>query len=343
MKAGINLDIQDFPRQDWSRHLAGFADLNLMQCWEYAQAKERTGPWRAERGLFRRDGETVGAFQALLRPLPLGLPGGLAWINRGPLWRRRGEPDPAMVAAMLAELKTHYAEDRGMYLRLAPPLAAGALAGEAARAGGLAATPTPGWASAVLDLTAPLDELRKGLKGKWRGHLNQAERASLEVLSGHGGDLFRDFVESHRRLIADKGFATSLTAELLAALQEAFPEESKMEAFLAYHDGALVGSVLIARYGEACEYLAGNTSGEGRRLNAGQLVLWRAVEAMKERGCRRLDLGGMDPEATPRGIYQFKEGLGGTPYRLAGELEALGGGMLGRLVRWRVGRARLAA
>jgi hypothetical protein len=48
----------------------------------------------------------------------------------------------------------------------------------------------------------------------------------------------------------------------------------------------------------------------------------------------------MDPEITPKGIYDFKEGLGGTPYRLAPELELGGDSLRGRLVRWRVNRAR---
>ena len=78
-------------------------------------------------------------------------------------------------------------------------------------------------------------------------------------------------------------------------------------------------------------------------VNAGQLLLWRAVAAMKEHGGRGFDLGGLDVDLTPPGIYRFKDGLGGVPYRLAPELEALGGGLLGRLVRWRVRTARPAA
>ena len=88
--------------------------------------------------------------------------------------------------------------------------------------------------------------------------------------------------------------------------------------------------------------LAGNVWDEGRRLNAGQLLLWRAVCAMKEHGIRWFDVSGLDPDLTPPGIRTFKEGLSGVPYRLAPELEALGGGPLGRLVRWRVRRARAA-
>ncbi len=336
-----DLAVRDFTREDWSAAIAGFRDLSLMQCWEYAEAKARTGPWRVERGVFVDGRRTVGAFQALVRALPAGLPGGLVWINRGPLWRHE-EAAPGRLAAMLGALCRRYAEERGMYLRLAPPVAEGALVPADVAAAGLKPAAAPGWASATLDLTPPLDALRANLKAKWRGHLKQGEGAGIEVRAGCEAGLFEAFLAHHRELIAERRFATSLTPELLRCLQDLLPAGRKMTVFLAYKDGALLGSVLIARYGDTCEYLAGNTGDEGRRRNAGQILLWRALAAMKEEGCRTLDLSGMDSQATPEGILRFKQGLGAVPYRLTAELEALGGGVLGRLVRWRVNRAREA-
>jgi lipid II:glycine glycyltransferase (peptidoglycan interpeptide bridge formation enzyme) len=113
-----------------------------------------------------------------------------------------------------------------------------------------------------------------------------------------------------------------------------------METFIANLDGRPAGSVLMVRHGDTAEYLAGTVAAAGRAVNAGQLLLWRAVVAMQEQGARRFDLGGLDAHLTPPGIYRFKDGLGGLPYRLAPELEALGGSLLGRLVRWRVRAAR---
>jgi lipid II:glycine glycyltransferase (peptidoglycan interpeptide bridge formation enzyme) len=97
---------------------------------------------------------------------------------------------------------------------------------------------------------------------------------------------------------------------------------------------------LIARYGDCAEYLAGTLLDEGRIHNAGQLLLWRAVMEMKGRGLKRFDVGGMDEALTPKGIYDFKSGLGGVPYRHMNELEADDGSMRSRMVRWRVQRAR---
>lgn len=326
--------LREFSREAWDDAVRGFRDLSLVQCWEYAEAKARTGPWRVERGTIGDAARPAGLFQALVRRLPAGLPGGLAWINRGPLWRRQGE-DSASLAPLLEALHRHYAEGRGMVLRLAPAAAESELdpvAGFRPAA--------PGWASACLDLTPPTEELRRRLDAKWRGHLNKGERAGLQVRDGTDGEAFAAFLEHHRAFIAERRFATSLTPELLASLHHLLAPQGRLGVWLALDDGAPVASLLMVRYGDTCEYLAGNTGEAGRRANAGQVLLWRALVAMKERGCRRLDVSGMDPEATPQGIYRFKRGLAPEPYRLAGELEAGGGGLLGALVRWRVGRAR---
>ncbi len=342
----IEVAVRDFSRDAWNSTVAGFQDGSLMQSWEYAEAKARTGPWRVERGVLADGGRTAGAFQALVRDLPAGLPGGLVWINRGPLWRPVGvdETDTArlipLLIPLLAALRRHYADQGGRYLRLAPMINDRALTPKDITEAGLAQTAAPGWASAILDLTPSVDDLRARLKGKWRGHLNKGERNGLTIRAGDEADLFAAFVAHHGQLIAARGFDTSLTPDLLEGLQDLLPAARKMKAFLAYDDdGDVLGSVLMARYGDTCEYLAGNTGDQGRRRNAGQVLIWRALTAMKDEGCTRLDLSGMDPDTTPPGIYTFKEGLGAVPYRLATELEAVGG-FLGPLVRWRVNRAR---
>ena len=222
-----------------------------------------------------------------------------------------------------------------MYLRIAPPVMGRELGAEGFRPAG-----TPGWGSAVLGLEKPDDVLRAGLAQKWRNSLNQAERSAIEVETGTDDPLFARFLALHADFMDDKGFRSTVTADLLSALRHELPTGQGIPVLLATQDGETLGWVLLARHGGTAEYLAGGTTEAGRRLNAGQLLLWRAVLAMKEAGAERFDLGGMDPDLTPPGIYRFKRGLGGTPYRLAPELEALGGGPLGRLVRWRIRRAR---
>jgi hypothetical protein len=94
------------------------------------------------------------------------------------------------------------------------------------------------------------------------------------------------------------------------------------------------------RYCDRCECLVNTVGAAGRRHGLGQLLVWRAICEMKARGMAAFDVGGMDPALTPKGIYDFKTGIGGVAYRLANEIEADDGGLRARLVRWRVARAR---
>jgi hypothetical protein len=334
-----DLEIKEFSRAAWADCIAELDEASLVQSWEYGEAKARIGPWRAERGILRIGGQLQGAWQAQLRPLPCGLRGGLAWINRGPLLAPGLAQDSAARMAMLTALRAHYL-GRGFYLRLAPPFAVDA---EGSPPDGFRATGTAGWASAVVDLTADRDALRRGLRPNWRNKLNKAERSGLVLRSGSDDVLFAEVLAAYRRFLNLRGFATTVTPELIESLRALLPPDQGLTTFLADDGGALAGWMVIAMTGGRAEYLAGHVEDPGRPLCAGQFLLWQAVMAMKERGLRTFDLGGMDPVLTPKGIYDFKEGLGGTAYRLTDELEAGGTGVLGRLVRWRVANARAAA
>jgi hypothetical protein len=335
MQAMLRLEIKNFAGDDWDHLTKPLSGLNLMQSWPYAEAKAKSGPWRIERGLFWNEDDIVGAFQAMVRPLVAGLPGGLVWINRGPLLKKgTGKTDARLFQDMMAALFDHYAKSRSMYLRLAPPQGCENISPPSC----MKETPTPGWASAGLDLNQPQETLRAGLAQKWRNCLNKAERLGVEVRSG--GDLLAPFLEQYRLMLQSYGFQTTVTPQLLKDLYEASPVGGKPEVFMAYLDNAPLAFVFVAVYGGDCEYLAGGTTQEGRRINAGQKTLFHSALSMKEKGFQRFDLGGMDEDLTPSGIYHFKNGLGGAPYRLGNELESTGGGLLARLVRWRVGRAR---
>lgn len=317
---------------EWTTLVDGLEDLSLLQTWAYGEAKAASGGWRVERLVFTEGGAPVGAAQVMLRPLPV-VGGGLAWLNRGPLSCR-----PQSLTAMLAALRHHYLRRR-FYLRIRPALAADIPLASP----GFSATGQPGWASAVVDLALPEDDLRRRLAQKWRNVLNKAERQGLGVEVGAGAAPFAAFLQAHRRFLAERGFTTSLSPELLAALQERLPEARRMLACLARDaQGEVIAGVLVARFGATAEYLAGNLSEAGRRTGAGQLLLWRAMMQARAEGARRFDLGGMDERLTPSGIYRFKAEVGGTPYRLADEVEACPWDPLARLVRWRVGRALAA-
>ena len=326
--APIRFETTGFDRAAWQAAAEPFLDKSLMQDWAFGEAKTATGPWRPERGLFFKRSEIVGVIQTMIRDLPV-IGGGLVWVNRGPLWRKTSDESPGRLAALLDVLRARW-ESGGYYLRVAPPIE-GVFA-----APGFLGTGIPGWASARVDLVQSPGTLRANLQQKWRNALNKAERGELGLSAG--ADSFLVFLDGFSRFIAERNFPASVTPDFLARLQGHLPPENKMTAHLAHMGTTLAGGALIARYGDTAEYLAGFATEAGHGLNVGQMLLWRAMIAAKESGARWFDLGGMDENRTPEGIYHFKAGLSGTPYRLADEIEYCPPDIRARLVRWRVRR-----
>ena len=228
-----------------------------------------------------------------------------------------------------------------MYLRIAPPVLE-----NVAVADGLATTDCgqvdagSGWASARVDLSQTVETLRRQLQQKWRNCLNKAERLGLTAQGGSNEEKFSELIASYNTMLPEKRYQTNITPKFLCRLQAMLPPERKLWAFNARQDRQQLGGILIARYGDTCEYLVGSVNEAGKAHNAGQFLLWQAVCQMKILGYRWFDLGGMDPEHTPAGIFHFKSGLGGTSYRLVGEFEGHDGGWRSRALRWYVSRVR---
>jgi hypothetical protein len=270
----------------------------------------------------------------MVRVLPL-LGRVVVWINRGPLWRRRQEePKVSLLSNMLIELRRYWVEGRGMYLLIAPPLyREEAFPSQFPPLGFASVKGANGWASARLDLSLPLEELRRLLHPKWRNCLKKAERLGLVSESGSNDQIFLEVMTCYKKMLEQKGYESSLTPALIHQWQTFLDEDRKLWGLIGKRGGEGLGAILIARFGNTCEYLIGAINPAGRSTNVNYLLLWQAISHMKELGYRWFDLGGMHPQSTPAGILHFKSGLGGSPYMLAGEVEAYSNNILVKTIR----------
>ncbi len=78
-----------------------------------------------------------------------------------------------------------------------------------------------------------------------------------------------------------------------------------------------VAGMMFLIHGEAATYQVGWSGDVGREHNAHNLILWRAIEELRERGVRQLDLGGVNTTRSA-GIARFKMGTGGQVLTCAG-------------------------
>jgi len=78
-----------------------------------------------------------------------------------------------------------------------------------------------------------------------------------------------------------------------------------------------LAGVMFLIHGQAATYQVGWNSDAGRDLHAHNLLLWRGIEALQERGIRTLDLGGVNTQRSA-GVARFKIATGGVVKQLAG-------------------------
>lgn len=305
----------DVPVPEWRALFRVAPRSFLLQSSSYAEAMRRWRGWIPRHGAIASSGGLVATFTVLEKRGPLGLKA--ARLNRGPSWLDADMGDDAKRAAIDA-LAAHYPLRRGRALFCAPNLE---LTGP-----NLAAFATSRrwrrrirpWNSVWLDLRAEEAELTQRLDGKWRNQLLAGQRKGLQLEFSDGPELMGWMLERHRELMVLRDFegpAVEFIRLLAAALVEA---DEPMWVLRAMHEGQAVGGIAIARHGTSATYLLGWNGPEGRRLNAGNFLLWNATLRLKQDSRQWFDLGGLNQWQTP-GITEFKRGMNGSEYRLLGE------------------------
>jgi hypothetical protein len=282
----VLLKVSDLNAESWNQLAAQFDDCNLLQTWEWGEVKVRTAPWSVERIEFIAQDRVIGLAQVLVRRLPLLL-GGMAWINRGPLWDRGAGPD--LLGAILTKLHERYTLERGLYSRVAPTLPHGQLPALLEASPAFRDTGVPGHRGGRIDLTQSEPSLRASLRQNWRRFLVKAERYGTPVSIGQDDATFRRFLQVHGAILDSATYRKSTTPDLLEAFQ--------------LHLGAA-------------------SLPQGRARNCGQLLTWTAMLHLKAQGYRVLDMGGFDPSDERSGVSHFKRGTNAVPYGLCSEIDA---------------------
>ncbi|MFN8944523.1 MAG: peptidoglycan bridge formation glycyltransferase FemA/FemB family protein, partial [Pseudobdellovibrionaceae bacterium] len=167
-----------------------------------------------------------------------------------------------------------------------------------------------------IDLTVSLQEIRKGLDSKWRNGLNKSEQQELKVTVDQQGRWLTSFLKSYQEFKQDKGFL----GPSLDFMKEEFLAAQPMQKsilILAQQSGLHVAGLMIMMHGRSASYRIGWNSELGKKTNAHSLLLWKAIEFLKEKGMTSLDLGGVKSKESP-GITHFKTGMGGEYVQLLG-------------------------
>lgn len=310
----FNVEVDRATPAEWAEMLNLFNDANFYQTWPYGRV--RWGRENLSHLILKRDEEVLGMAQIrIVRPTSLKF--GMAYLRWGPLCERRGQPlDPEVAIRMAQALEQEYVEKRKLFLRVLPNAFVGSQRAEILQSAFSRFTPEPlvsdnTYRTFVLDLSPPLEELRKNLDRKWRNQLTRAEKNNLTVIAGNGVEEYRAFCEIYRQMRHRKTFETTVDEEEFLRIQEELPESQRMRILLCQENGATVAGMVATAMGDSAIYLLGATSDSGLNAKGAYLLQWSMVQWLKVNGTLCYDLGGIDPEANP-GVYHFKKGFSGS-------------------------------
>lgn len=298
---------------EWSRLMALFEDANIYQTWAYGAV--HWGSPNLSHLVVRRNGEVVGMAQLRI----VGSPRwrcGIAYLRWGPMCQLRGRPlELESVRRLAMALHEEYARRRGLFLRILPNAFAGSdraalLQHEFSQFNQAQPIPANAERTFLLDLTPPLEELRKKLDQKWRNQLNRAEKNALSLVTGKSIEEYRIFAQLYEKMWSRKKFRTTVDVHEFGRVGAALPAGQQLKIYICQYQGIPVSGIVCSALGNTGIYLLGATDDAGLNTKGSYLLQWSMIKWLKENGFQHYDLGGIDPELNP-GVYHFKQGLSG--------------------------------
>lgn len=336
LKPGYTSEVDSIDDAGWQKTITQFESASIFQTAAYGV--ERYGANRLSRLVVRKDGRVVAAAQCGIMRAPF-LRSVVAHLRWGPLWRMKdGSWDVENFRQAVRALRNEYAFKCGLLLRIYPRLFEdeGQDCGEILREEGFSPLRIGQRdRTLVVDLERSLQDLRRGLNKRWRYHLKRSEERSLDLAEGAEDELFGEFMPVYKEMLDLKGIAQSSNINFFRRAQRHLPRECKLRVFLCRSEGKACAGIIGSAMGKIGFTMFRATNGEGRKCEAGYLVHWRALQWLKEAGCKGYDLDGINPATNP-GTYQYKAGLCGRNGRdvyFLGQFEACESGFTGAFVR----------
>ena len=115
--------VKEVNYSDWRENFQNCQKTNMLQCWQYGDAKVETSKWNVVRFLIMgRNGNAVALAQVLSMTLPII--GGIARMNRGPLLIKRSESgqDSKDIFNIITALLDEFKKRRWWLVQIAPEI-----------------------------------------------------------------------------------------------------------------------------------------------------------------------------------------------------------------------------
>lgn len=301
----------DTAKNNWDAWLSGFPDAAFFQSLSWGDYRARFG-WTPHRFFVGTPSSPRTLFQALVKRAPLGV--GVIWSPGGPVG------DLSLCGEGLRRTLKRELGIKQLYVRFRPHAAKSARDEALLQSLGWQRPKHPlgSGKTMMYDLTPEPAELEKSLTKNWRHNLSRAQRSGLTFKEWRDPNP-ADIAALYANMQEYKGINAQFSPEELTHVLGTLSDKLLlMEALTP--DGERVGCrgcLISGTHG--FDFLAA-ASESGRKLYASYGLFWELIRASRERGVRRYDMMGIDPEQNP-GVYNFKKGTGAAHWDYLGEWE----------------------
>ncbi len=302
------------PQNRWLEDFQRVEKASLLQSPDYGLTMARLNNQRLRQGTINIDGTAAG----LVQILEIGILKNAIHaviLDRGPVWfEERGSFDD--FKQFLDCFSREFPKRLGRRIRFIPEVESTQSAKQLMQEYGYKPASQQGYQTIWLDLRPTIEDLRTGLKSKWRNMLRKAEKQDLEVRWSDEGENFSWLMTNYERDKREKGY-DGASLKTLVAMAAQFSRGKNMLIGTALLDNEPIAAIMLLNHGKSSTYQIGYTSETGRQKCAHHLLLWRALHELKERGINDFDLGGVNAQSA-KGVKIFKQGLGGKLYETPG-------------------------
>jgi lipid II:glycine glycyltransferase (peptidoglycan interpeptide bridge formation enzyme) len=314
--------IQEATYPKWQKHIQNCQKTNMLQFWQYGDAKAKSSRWRANRFLIIDEDTNIIGFAQILS-LEVPLIGGIARMNRGPMLISGYENSQELVKVFSA-LFEEFKKRRWFLIQIAPEINNSELVNHFLMELGLKKLSINPYASGLLNLLPSEQQLLMGLKKKWRYSLRKAKSFNIVVSNVESNKENIEILLNRYNELKDENEFVGISDSLVSFLsKQKKTKEWQFNIFIANTDNSVsiekcCGILVSIRHGDTATYFIGISGEVGRELQVNYLLLWESILHAKDNGCDWFDIGGLDA-STPNGIAHFKNGLKPEKYYLSGE------------------------
>ncbi|MCB9096273.1 MAG: peptidoglycan bridge formation glycyltransferase FemA/FemB family protein [Arcobacter sp.] len=308
----VKVTWNELSKDKWDLLFNQIQKSNLLQAWDYGEAKKAIERWEVSRGVFYINEEPIALIQIIHKKY-FGFK--IMRINRGPLFIK--QVDDSVVAEIVELISREAGFLKRTFLLWNPEFYICGYSDLLLDKYNYIKRNILPWSSSWIDLSIHLEEIRKRLDGKWRNMLNASEKMELCLEEDWSCSNWELLKEKYNESMQEKKFK-GISVSLIDSIKNQSKLQKSFLILKAKNKDEFVAMICVALHGNSATYLIGWNGDVGRKLKANQFLLWNSIVILKKNGFRWFDLGGIDEINTPS-IAEFKLGVNGKRYELTGE------------------------